>query len=69
MPTFNYINGTGDSAPTVNDNTGGATASNNIQNYINKIGGIRSGISTNHSYSVSLTYGKSGLITKIQISY
>ena len=69
LPTFNYINGTGDSAPTVNDNNGGADASNNIQNYINKIGGIRSGISTNHSYSVSLTYGKSGLITKIQISY
>ena len=70
LPTINYTKGaTGDSAPAVSNDNGGSTASGNIQNYINIIGGIRNGIVTTHNYYVDISYGNSGLIQKITIKY
>lgn len=47
--------------------TGGATASNNIQTYINALSNIRNVIISTHTYTVTPIYGANGLITTINI--
>lgn len=48
--------------------TGNSTASEDIQNYINTLGIIRSNIISTKSYTINLAYGSSGLIDQITIS-
>ena len=48
--------------------TGGTTASNNINNYIDTLSGIRNNILSTHSYNIVCGYGKTGLIDVININ-
>ena len=67
LPKIKYNKGDGD-APN-NQTESSINASKEIDKYINIIGKIRSGIVVTHSYNVDFSYGESGLISQITISY
>ena len=50
------------------DATGSSTASDNIQTYVNALSAMRSKVVSTKYYNVTISYGQTGLVNKIDIT-